>query len=90
MIIVRNQDGTRIAEYKAIDLGIKKILGDYKIETSSDSCGGTIEVELFDVLGSYETEKRAKNVMSMIERHIAAMHNDVNNRMNPIFTMPEK
>ena len=41
-------------------------------------------------VGEYETEERTREVAAKMNHHVAAMYNDVNNQMNPIFTMPEK
>jgi len=77
MIIIKSQITGRLTELSDIIPSIKTING-IKVD------GRPI------ILGKYESEGRIKEVMSMIEHHIASMYFDINNQMNPIFTMPEK
>ncbi len=72
MIIIKSQDKTRITEIKKIEYfknpksGECEFAANYK--TRSDGMGGLDDD--YDVLGFYESEERAKEVMEMIENHI--------------------
>jgi len=93
MIIIKSRDGKSIREYIGANINYQqsnRIIGQSKGDVLILEKGEDIVESSGYPLGNYSSKKRAEEVMAMIEHHIAAMHNDVNNRMNPIFTMPEK
>lgn len=78
MIIIKSQDGGTF-EYLGFEPNFKMNI-----------ITGLLVTGKIHRVGEYESEERTREVIAKMDHHIAAMHNDVNNQMDPIFTMPEK
>lgn len=78
MLIIKSQDG-----------GTFEYLG-YLPNLKMNIIIGSLANGKIQCVGEYETEERTKEVIARLDHHIAAVYNDVNNQMDPIFTMPKE